>query len=285
LPYLDWTLTLFGDPLCFVSFPKKIEDKDDESKGIEDEGEDWQDMGKSIARVAAYLYKKEKESLEVLNEIVNQKSDELQLVLKCLKPADRLYSTNSEESRHSQLTNVVNSYFNYPEKRFLYWGLSVVNPTVNDYLIEKEYKVSRLLTEVGYSEIIADDNLWDEGSWEFDFVLRDDSFEAVNYHFILEIYIKPTYNHENLIISRDSIELKEWCWEEERYNFIPMTFEGVSSSHIGRKIRCRSRKDTKFISYNEYLVRGETYYYRVIQYNAETGEMYETREYTDIVYT
>ena len=63
-----------------------------------------------------------------------------------------------------------------------------------------------------------------------------------------------------------------------------MTFSGVSSSYIGRRVRYESRVDT-LLSINEYLTRGEIYYFEVTQYNADTGEVYPARQFSDIIYS
>ena len=65
---------------------------------------------------------------------------------------------------------------------------------------------------------------------------------------------------------------------------INLTFSGVTSSYIGRKVRYESRLDP-LIALNDYLIRGETYYFRVTQYNLETAEEYTPREYSNIIYT
>jgi len=72
---------------------------------------------------------------------------------------------------------------------------------------------------------------------------------------------------------------------------VVLPLDGVSTSYVGRRIRYESRVDP-LISLNEYLTRGETYYFRVTQYDADTGAHYVSEnissgiiESTDIIYS
>jgi hypothetical protein len=160
--------------------------------------------------------------------------------------------------------------------------------------------VSRLLSDISGSATIEDDNLLDEGWWQFEFIVNDDDVNNyVNYHFKLEVSADPDFGgsyssstdpslHDvytsNILITKDSNSIRNWTYEKEKDNFVPMTFSGVSSSYIGRKVRYESRQDP-IISLDEYLTRGETYYFRVTQYNLETAEEYTPREFNDIIYS
>jgi hypothetical protein len=88
----------------------------------------------------------------------------------------------------------------------------------------------------------------------------------------------------NIIISKNSYSIVNWTYEKEKNVFVSMTYSGVTSSYIGRKVRYESRQDP-LIGLDEYLTRGETYYFRVTQYNLETLEEYAPREFSDIIYS
>ena len=281
LPYYDSPLTLFGDPLSVVAFPNV--DTEIPEDQIE-ESESWRLMSQDLSRTASHLYKKQTEAQEVLDKVIN--SNDANFEIDLLYKANSLYQDNNETSRLSQLKELTERFFQYPEKRYEHFGLDEQSPTIDNYLTGEGFKVSRLLTEVSGSGIISSDNLLDEGFWEFEFQVQDDSFDAVNYHFVLNVYIYPFLSHEYLVVSTDSFDLINWQYEIERDNFVDMIEDGVHSGLIGRRVRYNSRFNSE-LEINEYLTRGETYYFVVTQYTRDTipSTYFETREYTDIIYT
>ena len=283
IPHLDSTITLFGDPLPICSFP-----------GVEVVEEDvinehfvWEEMSKDLARAAANLYKKELELKEVVFNIVDlttlesESSGNIASVL-LLSPANNLYVSGQTWS--SDIKPLVDKLFDFPTKRYISANDSIVNPTINEYLEDHGFRVSRILADItSESKPIEDDNLYPEGWWEFNFILEDDNSTAfTNYHFVLEVSDDELFS--NILINRDSLGINSWTYEKEKEVFSPMTFTGVSSSYIGRRIRYESRFDS-LIGLDEYLTRGETYYFRITQYNISTGETYAPRVYTNIIYT
>jgi len=67
IPHLDWTITLFGDPLSSCSFPG-VEIVEEEVIG---EHVVWEIMSKDLARSAAHLYKKQLELEEAVHNVVD----------------------------------------------------------------------------------------------------------------------------------------------------------------------------------------------------------------------
>ena len=274
LPFLDWTISLFGDPLIQVEFSVKEnykKYKEDEEDGIE-ENESWNRMSKDLARTAAQLYKKEQEYYNILTNIVDLTSQDTDAEVALLIPANDLYNTNNEIKRISQLKPVTDKFFMYPQKRFI--GIE----TIDDYLNRQNYKVSRLLSEISSDTIISNTNLLDQGWWQFEFIVQDENINNfINYGFKLNIYNDVCYS-SRILNEIDSSDLNNWVYERERDNFVSITSDGVSSSYIGRRIRYESKSE-------EYLTRGETYYYTITQYNIDTNEQYSTRQFSDIIWT
>ena len=295
-PHLDWTITLFGDPLAACSFP-----------GVEVVPEDlinehtvWEIMSKDLAKSAANLYRKEIELREVNQDIVDLTTEEGGVEVEVgsdietvsgegdiasvllLYPANDLLVNNQIWQTH--LKPLVNKLFDFPTFRYTAGDQDVQAPLINDYLEDQGFRVSRLLADITKdSQSIFEDNLYPEGWWEFEFVLQDDNPNAfTKYHFLLEIYSDESLT--NLIISKDSLGINSWTFEKEKEDFVRMTFSGVSSSYIGRKVRYESRFDS-LIGLNEYLVRGQTYYFRVRQYNLETSDIYTDRVFPNIIYS
>jgi hypothetical protein len=283
LPYLDWTVTLFGDPLSTIVFPLPPPDSTlvllDE--GVIEENASWYLMSVDLAKTAAELYAKEQEYEEIRNSVVDLQRDQRSAALAMLYASQLLYLNSEGEKRRGQLKTLVEGLFEYPQLRFRYFGLDQKFPTIDDYLTEKEIKVSRLLTEITGDTIISEDNLLDEGWWEFEFPLIDDGGTYKNYYFMLSVYSDPTY--ATFLFTKDSLDVRNWFYEKEKDTYVPLTTNGVSSSYIGRKIRYQSIYDD-LLSINEYLTRGETYYFKLIQYTMDMVP-YPEREFSLIIYT
>ncbi len=301
IPHLDWTITLFGDPLPTCSFPGvEIVEED-----VINEHTVWEIMSKNLAISAANLYKKELKLKEVAYDIIDLTTEEnftMEIILGILLLAPPFDFTNdsnfdyatlvypandlllSGKTWRSDIKALIDKLFEFPTLRYISVSDSIVNPTINQYLEDQEFKVSRLLANItSEAKAIDESNLYDEGWWEFEFILNDDNpTEFTNYHFILEISADELFS--NILINKDSLGIANWTYEKEKETFVPLIFSGVSSSYIGRKVRYESRYDN-LIGINEYLTRGETYYFRITQYNVATSEQYDSRIFTNIIYT
>lgn len=297
VPHLDWTITLFGDPLALVSFPGVVI-VDEEVIG---EHEVWEIMSKDLARSASHLYKKQLELEEVAHDVVDLTTlendttvlgespsmdvtttdDNLDYAL-LVYPANNLFLKSQEWQ--GSIKALIERLFNFPTERYISNSSSVVNPTINDYLTDQEFRVSRLLADiVSGTEPIDEENLYPEGWWEFEFTLEDDNTnEFTNYHFLLEVSADESFS--SILVDKDSLGISSWTYEKEKESFVPLTFTGVSSSYLGRKVRYTSRFDS-LIGLDEYLTRGETYYFRITQYNISTGATYTPRIFNNIIYT
>ncbi|MHA1469850.1 MAG: hypothetical protein ACTSSP_04735, partial [Candidatus Asgardarchaeia archaeon] len=242
LPYLDWTMTLIGDPLTYCSFPSsEVPDEDEIGNHTV-----WEMMSKDLAISAAHLYKKENELRGIVNSFVDltmldiggdpsiSTDNDYDLPL-LLYPANNLYMNNNQEEWQSQLKPLVDTFFDFPKHNYFYTGSDTLAPNVNDYLGDQGFKVSRILSSISGEAIIEEANLLDEGWWQFEFVVQDDdSNNFVNYHF--RLVISDDENFNNILINKDSFAIRNWTYEKEKGNFVPVTFSGVSSSYIGRRV-------------------------------------------------
>ena len=283
IPHVDWTITLFGDPLATCSFPGVTIVEEE----VINEHVVWEIMSKDLARSAAHLYKKQLELEEVAHGIVDLTSlesgstDNLDYAL-LVYPANNLFIKSQEWE--SSLKALIERLFSFPTERYSSFGNSVFNPTINQYLSDQGFRVSGLLSDItAGTRDIDEEFIYPEGWWEFEFTLEDDNpNEFTNYHFLLEVSDDELFS--NILINKDSLGITNWTYEKEKESFAPLTFTGVSSSYIGRKVRYISRFDS-LIGLDEYLTRGETYYFRVTQYNISTGVTYTPREYSNIIYS
>lgn len=283
LPYLDWTMTLFGDPLTFCSFPSA----EPVDENLIDEHEVWNMMCKNLSRIVAHLYKREIEIQEIVYKIVNidledPSSGSAEAAVQLLYPAYYWYINNNFLAWKSRIKLLVDCFFDFPRKRYYYFGSNTKEPDINDYLSDHNFKVSRLLSSITGQGIIENSNLIDEGWWQFEFIVEEKVDDFVFYHFILEVSDDEDFT--NILVTRDSYQLRNWTYEKNKNNFVPMIYSGVSSSYVGRRVRYESRVDS-LIGINEYLTRGETYYFRVTPYNLETSEIYSSTVYQDIIYS
>lgn len=273
IPYLDWTLTLFGDPLTYVSFSTETP----VLNTTLNKNESWFLMNEDLSRVIAYLYEEDKQLNQMQNEIVNEQ--ELASELALLYPGRALYMENNTDRIKDQAQELTNSLFEYIQRRYRYFGLQEAFPTSNQYLSQKEYKISRLLASIININTISSSNLLDEGWWKFDYIIQDDSFNFVDYHFKLIIYDNSRMRDDNIILIKSSNDnVENWYYETEKDIFSQMPINGVPASYIGRRLRYISE-------INEYLTRGTTYYFKIKQRDMTTNTDYEYREYSDIIYT
>jgi hypothetical protein len=275
LPALDWTMTLFGDPLIYIGFPQAVEE-DTESL---DEDQLWNDVSKDTARIAANLLKKEEDLYELVEATMDSQLVDVEVEL--LNPAHTLYAHYSLQNRKSLMSSSVSALFDYPIRVYTgVFGESV--KTLDEYLDLTGHKVSELLLEIKNVEV-EEDNIYEEGWWEFEHEIQDDYFGFLHYHFILEIY-----DNEDMtglpIFSSDSSSIDGWSYELSLKNYTNFPVGGVPSSYIGRSVRYQSRKDP-LISLDEYLTRGETYYFRIRQYDAVEGTLFPWATYSDIIWT
>ena len=275
LPFVDWTMTLFGDPLVYVSFPNAVEE---DTENL-DSDQLWEDISKDTARIAAQYWQKEQDLYDLTTAVVN--SQILDIELNLLRPANEMYTMYSLQNRRSLMATPVAALFEYPIRLYTgVFGTSV--KSLSDYLVLKDYEVSELLLEI-QGEFVPEDNIYGEGWWELEHEIQDDSFSFLNYHFDLEVY-----DNENMIgspvFASDSFSLDGWSYELALKDYTSIPVGGVPSSYVGRKVRYQSRKDD-LISLNEYLTRGQTYYFRIRQYDAVVGTLFPWTSYSDIIWT
>lgn len=264
-PFLDWTIGLFGDPLVKISFPLSdpIIEKIDVDYG-------WEMILKKAERVLAYLIKKQNESFEIRETIIN--SGIVDLEIDTLIPSNNLCLINNDASIFSTMTKPIRDLFDFILKRNKAYMIGFQPPNINTYLTEQGFKISEPLVNILENTQIDDDNILDEGWWELEFILLDEYFGYENYFFELEIYedenctikaTNPDGQEINILKSNESI--LGWTYEKEEYDFNIIPSTGVPTSFVNRKIRYTSRKDS-LSNINEYLNRGQVYYFKIRQF-------------------
>ena len=151
-------------------------------------------------------------------------------------------------------------------------------PKINDYLTRTE----TIIPEITLDPLLNDkakeavENRWihEKGTWEFTFDLQHDPGTFAFYHFEMDIANDEDFN--DIIISRDSfISVTGWFFEEELGSFEPMNFNGVTSNHVGLRVRYESQEGEK-------LERGRHFYFRVRQKDQLTTFGY--RIFREVIY-
>lgn len=276
LPYLNWTMTLIGDPLTSICFP---------DVAIPDEtvltaSASWELMSKDIAKASAYLYKKAIDTNNIIKACTD--SQDLQTKLVISPCAQKYYAKNSDDSRVSQLQQITQKLFTYATRLYTYDGIQVKNPTIDEYLTFNNFRVSQLLLDM-VGATVSSANIYPEGYWELDFTLEDYAAAFINYHFKINIYSDEEML--NLISSFDSGESqRNWYYEQTPNTFVSVSIDGVPASYISRRIRYISGVE-------DYLSRGNIYYFNVMQYNSQDiysssfSSIYADRTFKEIIYT
>ena len=289
-PYLDWTISFFGDPLVKLNFPVgepplgiiPIEESYDAAmvainEVLTEENEAWRLMSIDFARSMAYLLRKEIEIKESRQFIVDMTDLETEVSL--LYPTNALVLKNSNNQRESKLSTLMDNFIEYPQRSNLYSGLEVTDPTINDYLSEKEYKISKLISDIIKIDGTIDPiYTFDEGYWPLEFDLIHYTNTFVFYHFRLEV--EDPLDPSNNIYVNSADDISNWYYEKEENKFVSIPLTGVPSSFAGRRIRYESPS-------NYYLTRSSVYVFKINQtyINESTTNICKNRFFTDIIWS
>ena len=264
VPYLDWTMTFIGDPLMYVNFPANPQLPSDNSLS---QDESFRLMFIDLAQSIAFFVNKTNSLEDIVTQIVSSTDVETEVDL--LDIADTLLNTNNDAVRQGQFNSVTQSFLNYIEKTQSQLDLSNTFPTLSQYL--EGFKPPRLVSELIYDCQQNDNKLQEvdllpEGYWEYEFVLADDALNFAFYHFQIEVATDPAFN--DIIMTKSSlVNIVGWFYEMNQDDFQPITFAGVPSTYVGRRIRFESQT-------TDYLPRAELLYFRVRQSDQQTTYPY-----------
>jgi uncharacterized protein (TIGR03790 family) len=243
VPYVDWTVGLFGDPLLKVTFPAAPVINDDLSMNT-----GWDMLHDNLARSIAFRLA----ANEKLNDAVTLLASNNELLTKvellsAWKSASSVDNATWQTPYSALATQLVELVINNSQ------GQS--NGLVN-YLKSRGIKINGLLLFV-LNRSISSALVIPEGQWTAEFVIEDTSASFTNYHFTFDVAtdidfenIVHTYNSEHSVTN--------WYYEAEVGQFVTMPARGVPSNFVGRRVRFVSEP-------SHYLDRGDVFYYRVRQ--------------------
>jgi uncharacterized protein (TIGR03790 family) len=274
-PYLDWTVALFGDPLAKVFF---IEHND--STAVQpvpvDESEIWRELSVSAAKMKARFYNKEIEAVLLRDNIVA--SLDISTEVDMLYKMQDLVKDTETFTRDSRFKRLIGEIFEYAVVDLV----PKINAANNTYLVTLDqfmaftgYKVSELLLDGFAVGTMSSSYFYNEGYWEFDTDIADETGDVAVYQF--ELQVSDDSSFSNILFNFDSsVDTANWYYEKEENEFVSIPSIGVASSYIGRRI--------KYVSDStQYLTRGQVYYYRILQ---KIGAVkYGYRDYNQVIFT
>ena len=271
VPFLDWTMTFFGDPLAPVVFPAN-ETVTTTTDITEDES--WRRMSVDLGKAIAYTYRIEDALERVRDRMVL--STDIRTEVDMLIPSVNLYDSSTVEVINGDFFAVSSGLFEFIEKRNRFVNISRTFISLNDYLSDNGFKLSEVVEAVSKSKVIDDDNIFEVGLWEFEFAIADDAEEFVTYHFRLQISNDSLFTDINIDVnSQDSVV--GWFYEKDVNEFVAMPSTGVPSNFVSRRVKYVST-DTQL------LTRTSIYFPRAKQSDADN--VYEYRMFgEDIIFT
>jgi hypothetical protein len=160
-----------------------------------------------------------------------------------------------ESSRKSRFGLLCNYLFEYATFLLSDSGDSI---TFDYFLTQNALKISRTIYAINPSVPISEGNLYDEGYWYYDLILKDRTNGPAIYNFDLQISDRQDFS--TILLTVDSSGSKSGWTYERREGALTTPFEntGISSAYLGRRVRYSSKA-------SQYLESGEEYWFRMRQ--------------------
>lgn len=295
-PYLDWVICLFGDPL--LEFKFKSQDyiySSSVNYSLIDENEIWRLMKNDASRVLAYWVNRKKLSEALLHIIVN--STDAWFEINTIDSVNLEYKYNSDDVIRKNMIDFVSTILNYPKLRFGY-ELEGVNEYLNNYLSDKNYKISaRLVAEQLSEDNISENNLFKDYFFFVEFLLSKDTNEPVDYYFELDVSIDRDFS--SIIFSSDSSvspDIDSWWYEKYDNSFSKVPTGGVPYSYYDKRIRFypdsqmldlilqNQTFDDPYSGEYCFPLYSQPYYIRITQRDSN-GVVYSSSDYYDIIFS
>lgn len=258
LPYLNWTISLIGDPLLKVKFPASSIDSNKYSKDMA-----FDLIINDFLNAAAYRYNSNDQLKNIL-QIVSQYSVEN---IDLYNLFSNLYF-DSDKTWMSSFTDTSNQIVKY-----IINNQTSQTSAFSNYLKSRNKKISELFTKISNSSLESS-LIMPNGEWTIESNIA--TYGSPSYHF--EVDISFDNNFLDIIYSIDS-ELDQSGWEYEKYtnDFSPVPQNGVSYIYDSKRIRYTCDE-------SKYLPRGTIFYYRIRE--KDNFSFYGSyREYMGVVKT
>lgn len=272
VPHLDWTLTLFGDPLLTVSFPAAeiIPEGYNVASGFES-------MGYNLQTALGYYLEREEIFFNIYSVI--HAAGSMVFITELIRPFESVANDVIARTK-AEFVRLVNEYVRFPRSS---------NEPLIQYLNTKGLKVSRLLPLVSPNIQVPASLRYPVGYWVFEDTIQQPSSEFTKYHFQLQLADDIGFTSlvttgasyvttDNVTINANSAaNLDGWFYENEANGFSEITSQGVATSYAGRRVRYISPED-------DYFPTRQVYYARIRQVN-EFGQFTAWRTFKQVVGT
>ncbi len=194
-----------------------------------------------------------------------------------LYPFQDLYSSFGDLQRQSEFNAVTNSFLTHLERRYYYRDLTIPIPKAQYVLELLNQRVSELIYDVQTdNNRLVQDNVLEQGYWEFETPILDDLGSFTSYYFELEVSKSVTFSVIDVRVS-SRYDPTGWYYEEHEDEFSEVPIDGVTSSYVGRRIQYQSQPV-------DYLDRATKYYFRIRQVDAN-GIAYGWSVFEDVIYS
>lgn len=235
VPYLDWSITLVGDPLVRVRMPTGQIASDVVTPLIA-----FDTMKDNVANALGYYTARANAFSEIRTLVLNDGSVD---VTGQLGPVViKAFSDSQATSANFQAPAA--SLFNFASP----------NTTADAFLTANSVKVSDALAAVSRAPV-ASSNLYVAGSWYVTGVIVHPVVEYLTYTFFIDVAYDSTF--DNIIETSNSVSRAlDWTYEKSQDSFVAVTVAGVTSSYTGRRIRYTGRTSLNI---------GTIYYARIRQ--------------------
>lgn len=245
-PHANWTVSLFGDPLLKVKFPKSTV-----VNNVPSEMSIAKDISENIASSVGYTVGRNEYVKNILN--ILQTNDSISVKKDLFPAANQLYG----KLNALLLTDYTDLFYSF---------LNFV-PDLDNKLTASDNKISQIFLDLSSFFDITSSNVNKNGTWYFDHILERMGNHFYRTHFIAEFSLNKDLSNPFLSVDT-SVSQNGWFFEKDKDVFVNFPSNGVTSNYSERKVR--------FIGPN-YINRGTIYYARVRQRN-------DQEEYTDWVY-
>lgn len=291
-----------------LEFPGKSEEIQSQDESTATHDELWYSMMTECMRILAYQDNRKAHFETVRNQVVL--SSDVATTVDLIDLAQALVINGNVKGR-DRLNTMVNGLIRYITDLRL-----TQLPTVSsfdEYLTFNNFKISSLMADMINSltadqvadpiyivppnttdeypdgilatpptsdeQTISESNIFPEGFWELDHIVEAVALECDFYHFVIEVSDEEDYS--NIIATYDTrVSTDNWSIEYKEDIFGELE-EYISANGLSEKFENNSVRYSS--SSNDYLDRGQIYYFRV--YQITPTETFGPTEYEDIIYS
>lgn len=269
-PRLNTSIAVFGDPLSRFSFSLAFD-----GSSLVNQEQAWQQINECFAESAINIFRKNKILTDARQLIVNL--NDFDAATELSPVFHRLGSLFADPDWAADYQNLAIAMFNLAVIRNQ-TNYETFYPDIADYLERHNIIIPEITLDALRNEevkaLVSENNIYEEGTWEFTFELEHDPGTFAFYQFELDIATDSDFT--NILLSKDSLaNSNNWFFEETTNNFVPIGVNGVTSNFAGFRIRYESQP-------GEELERGRYYYFRIRQKDQLTILPYRT--FREVVY-